>query len=268
MEIQAIAEEALGALRSRRQIAPFSSRFEAFDLDTAYRVTAAVRRLREAEGEIVLGRKIGFTNRTLWATFGVQAPIWGYVYDRSVRDLGDIGGRFPLDGLCEPRIEPEIAFQLARAPSPDMDEAALLGCVDWVAHAFEIVQSIYPAWKFTAADTVAACGMHGALLIGRRHRVSDRAADWLGELPAFAVALQVDGAVASQGHSSDVLGGPLSALRHLLGVLARDPDNPPLAAGEIITTGTLTQALPIARGEAWTTGLAGIALDPIGVTFI
>ena len=70
-----------------------------------------------------VGRKIGFTNRTVWAEY---APIWGYVYDRTVHNLSEIGDTFPLVGLAEPRIEPEIVFKLAVAPAPGMGEEALL----------------------------------------------------------------------------------------------------------------------------------------------
>jgi 2-oxo-3-hexenedioate decarboxylase len=65
-----------------------------------------------------------------------------------------------------------------------------------------------------------------------------------------------------------VLGGPLSALRHLAGLLASDPFNPPLAAGEIVSTGTLTKAMPIVPGETWTAAPNGIGLDPIRLRFI
>jgi 2-oxo-3-hexenedioate decarboxylase len=263
-DVAGIAAEALAALDSGRQIAPFSSSLTAFALDDAYRVTAAVRKMREARGERVVGRKIGFTNRTIWTEYGVHAPIWGYVYDRTVHDLAGPGDTFSLAGLAEPRIEPEIMFGLARAPTPGMDERALLDCVDWVAHGFEIVQSIFPAWKFSAPDTVAAFGLHGALLIGPRNPVAD---DSYRTLARFEIDLARDGTVADHGLAANVLDGPLSALRHLVDLLARDPGNPPLAAGEIVTTGTLTRALPVAPGETWTTALSGIALDGIRVRF-
>jgi 2-oxo-3-hexenedioate decarboxylase len=268
IDIQAMAEEAIAALRAGRQIAPFSSRLKDFDLETAYRVAAVVRQLRAASGENSVGRKIGFTNRAIWTEYGVYAPIWGYLYDGTVRHLDDIAGVFPLAGLCEPRIEPEVAFRLARAPEPDMDEGALLACVDWIALAFEIVQSLYPGWMFSASDTVAAFGLHGALLVGRRTPVEANAEDWLRSLSAFDIDLKCNGVVADHGHSSHVLGGPLSALRHLVGVLAHDPLAPPLAPGEIVTTGTLTRALPIAEGETWATELTGVALEPISVTLV
>jgi 2-keto-4-pentenoate hydratase len=57
------------------------------------------------------------------------------------------------------------------------------------------------------------------------------------------------------------------ALRYLVGLLASDPVNPPLAAGEIVSTGTLTKAMPVVSGETWTAAPAGIALDAIQLRF-
>jgi 2-oxo-3-hexenedioate decarboxylase len=64
-----------------------------------------------------------------------------------------------------------------------------------------------------------------------------------------------------------VLDGPLSALRHLIGLLNGDLHNPRLAAGEIVSTGTLTKAMPVAPGEVWTATPAGIALEKIEISF-
>jgi 2-oxo-3-hexenedioate decarboxylase len=264
IDVGAIAAEAIAALDAGRQTATFSQRHPAFGLAEAYAVAAAIRRTRESRGARPVGRKIGFTNRAMWAAHGVHAPIWGYVYDRTVPALADVGESFSLALLCEPRIEPEIVLGLATTPQPGMDEDALLGCVGWVAHGFEIVQSIFPGWRFAAADTVAAFGLHGALLVGPRHSVAD-GADWRRCLSDFAISLKQDDKIVERGHGSNVLGGPLTALRHLVELLAADPINPPLAAGEIVTTGTLTMARPVAPGETWTTELSGIALEPLRV---
>ena len=43
----------------------------------------------------------------------------------------------------------------------------------------------------------------------------------------------------------------MSPLRYLVGLLAHDTINPPLAAGEIVTTGTLTRAIPVKSGGTW-----------------
>ena len=85
--VEAIAAEAFALLGSGRQATPFSTRHPGFSLDDAYRVTAAVRTKREARGERPVGRKIGFTNRTIWDEYDVHAPIWGHVYDTTVHDL-------------------------------------------------------------------------------------------------------------------------------------------------------------------------------------
>jgi len=267
IEIQGVAAEVFGTLDTGRQIEPFSSRISSFNLDDAYRVTAAVRKMRETRGELPMGRKIGFTNRTIWAEYNVYEPIWGYVYNRTVHNLSEIGDTFSLEGLAEPRIEPEIIFKLAVAPAPSMDETALLACIDWVGHGFEIVQSIFPGWKFSAPDAVAAFGLHGALLIGSRHSIAMHAEDWSQTLSTFKIDLKREGTVVDHGRATNVMGGPLSALRHLIDLLARDQVNPPIAADEIVTTGTLTRALPISTGETWTTELTGVALDGICVSF-
>ena len=266
-ELEVIAAEALAALDTGHQIVPFSARLSGFNLDDAYRVAATIRQMRETRGETPVGRKIGFTNHTIWAEYNVYEPIWGYVYNRTVHDLADLGETFSLRGLAEPRIEPEIVFKLAVAPAPGMDETALLACIDWVAHGFEIVQSIFPGWKFSAADTVAAFGLHGALLTGPRHPIAANAEAWSRTLATFEVDLRGEGKVVDHGLAANVLGGPVSALRRLVDILARDQANAPLAAGELVTTGTLTRALPVAPGETWTTELTGLALDGICVHF-
>ena len=268
----AIAVGALEAMDGARQIAPFSVRFPGLTLEDAYRILARLCELRTARGERVIGRKIGFTNRTIWPEYGVYAPMWGFVFDATVRDLPPPrqAAQHPLTLalFAEPRIEPEIVFRLAAAPSPDMDETALFGCIDWVAQGFEIVQSVFPGWKFTPVDTVIANGLHGALLLAPRHPAGfGSATDWVSNLACFEIDLLRDGTVVDRGHAANVLDGPLSALRHLVGLLARDPVNSPLAPGDIVTTGTLTRAFPISPGESWGTRLHGIELGGRPVWF-
>lgn len=261
----AIANEAFAAFNiSAGQLPPFCARYPSFTLDDAYRVSALAHGMRVANGYKPVGRKAGFTNRQIWDEYGVRAPNWGYVYDRTMHD---VSVPLPLARYAEPKIEPEIMFGLSAAPSPGMDDAALLSCIAWVAHGYEIVQSIFPGWKFSAPDSVVANAMHGALLVGARHDIRPRSAEWLRTLPVFEVELYRDGELMDRGHGSNVLEGPLSVLRHVAELLACDPDNPPLAAGEIVSTGTLTRALPVKAGETWTTKLNGIALEGVRLRF-
>lgn len=266
--VAAIADEAMAAIDGHRQVSPFSSRFTDFDFEAAYAVTAELRRRREQRGDGQLGRKIGFTNRGIWAQFGVDRPMWGDVYGTTLHRLANLAEPFSIMGLPEPLIEPEIVFKLSAAPCRGMDESALLGCIEWVAPGFEIVQSIFPGWRFKAPDTVAAGGLHAALLLGRTHRVeSMRIAELRQALTTFTIELRRDGVAIDHGRAVNVLDGPLLALRHLVELLAGDRSNPSLRAGEIVSTGTLTRAFPILPGQTWTGVFSGIALDDISVTF-
>lgn len=262
LDLNAIAAQVLSSLASHRQLAPFSQSFSEASIAAAYRLPALLRTAFEARGEKITGRKIGFTNRQMWAVHGVQAPIWGYCTDRTTFEL-DTTPVQRVGEFAEPRIEPEIMFGLGRAPSPQMDEPELLGCIDWIALGYEMVQSIFPGWKFAAFDTIAANALHGALLVGKRHAIAPRKDAWRNELASFSVELSCNGKPSQTGGGALVLDSPLLALRHLVELLADDPHNPPLRAGEIISTGTLTLAMPVRAGETWTTTARGIPLENI-----
>ena len=151
---------------------------------------------------------------------------------------------------------------MKRAPEPGMDEWALLECLEFVAHGFEVVQSLFPGWKFAPADTVAAFGLHGALLLGPQHRITDEnRRAWFERLQTFEVGLFRDGVNVDRGHARNVLGGPLSALKDVVLVLSCDPYNPAIAAGEIVTTGTVTRAFAMARGETWCSEFSGAPFE-------
>ena len=265
-DLTAIAAKVVSSLAHHRQIPAFSRSPRGLSLEDAYRVTALLRSAFEARGEIITGRKIGFTNRKMWAAHGVQAPIWGYCTDRTTFDIGAAAVQRAGD-FVEPRIEPEIMFGLGKPPSPSMDESALLDCIDWVALGYEVVQSIYPGWKFAAADTIAANALHGALLIGNRHAIAPRKDAWRHELATFTVDLYCNGRLRQTGGGALVLDSPLRALRHFVELLANDSRCPPLRPGEVISTGTLTLAMPVSAGEAWTTRASGIRLEDITLRF-
>lgn len=265
----AITDEVMSLLGTGQQTDPFTRRTKILDAHNAYQVTAALRTRRIQNGETPIGRKIGFTNRTIWDEYGVHQPIWGDVYSTTVSWLADQSGPFHLKGLAEPRIEPEIVFKLKSKPTVAMDEAALLGCMEWVAHGFELVQSLFPDWDFSVADTIAGCGLHGALLIGPPHLLKpDEQDTWLKALSSFSIDLYRNDQNIDTGFAKNVLDGPLSAIRHLIGLLENDPYNPDLHAGEIITTGTVTRAFPVERGQVWRTALFGLDLPSAEIRFV
>jgi 2-oxo-3-hexenedioate decarboxylase len=266
MQTEAAAGELLDAIANGRSIATFTSRDPAFDMAKAYAVAERVHRARMAFGEKPVGRKIGFTNRNLWADYGVFEPIWGYVYDTTVSYAKDGRAELALDGLLEALIEPEIVLHFAAPPPVDGGEPEILAAIDWIAHGFEIVQSPFPRWKFKVEDTVAANGLHGRLVIGEPVPVA-RIPDCVRKLREFRIALSRDGTVQAVGSGANVLDSPLLAFAHLAEVLLRLPQFGPVGAGEVVTTGSLTAALPVQPGERWRSRLDRIELPGLEIAF-
>jgi len=235
------------------------------DIATAYAIAGRVHRMRLAEGAVAVGRKIGFTNRNIWDEYGVRQPIWGWMYEHSVHRAVNGRARLALDRYAEPRIEPEIVFHFASAPPPRASAVDVLACIDWVAHGFEIVQSHFPGWQFQVADTIMDNGLHAALVLGEPVPVSKLGAHVPDKLAAFEIDLACAGEHRETGCGANVLDSALNALAHLVAVLADMPQAEPIAAGEIVTTGTLTAAYPIRPGEVWQTALRGIALPGLAL---
>lgn len=267
LSVETVADEALALLGAGRQVAPFTARDASFGLAQAYAVAGLVRDRRKALGEKPVGRKIGFTNRSVWDGAGLTGPIWNYMYDGTVHELAAFEGAFPLAGWPEPRIEPELALHFARQPSVDMSDADLIACVDWVAHGFEVVHSVFPRWALKSADGVAACGVHTAFFLGGKRDITRDRARWATALENFTCELRGSRGVVRQGHARNVMGGPLQSVRGCMQEIARFPGCEPIGAGEIVTTGTLTEAMPIAPGETWTTAIGGIDLSGLELSF-
>ncbi len=261
-KIEAYALELLEAYDTGRQIEPISDRDQDFDSETAYRVSHAITALREARGERQVGRKIGFTNRTIWPIYNVTAPMWGPVWDTTLHDIVDVLQALP--NVTEPRLEPEIAFGLKSAPEAGMTEADLAKCIEWVSQGFEVVFSPFPSWRFNDADCAAAFGLHGGLYLGPRLPLTQSIIE---QLPRFRMVLEGSGGQRLSGCGADVLDGPIQALACLIDKLAADSGGQELAAGEIITTGTVTDAVPISLGDQWTTQLQGIELPGATISF-
>jgi 2-oxo-3-hexenedioate decarboxylase len=221
-------------------------------LAQAYQSALAVRALRMARGEEPRGYKVGFTNRTIWERYQVFAPIWGTVWNTTLSE-----GAQPIAAhkFCEPRLEPEVVFGMRATPPANATLQELFDCMDWVTPGFEVVQSHRPDWKFTAPDTVADGGLHGHLRLGAQRPVHDIATDaqaFAQRLANAQVRLLKNGELVEQGQGANVLDSPLHALHHFMQTLRACPGAPDLKAGDVITTGTWTDAYAVAAGETWT----------------
>lgn len=238
------------------------------ELPAAYEAALRLRALREARGERVVGYKVGFTNRTIWERYQVFAPIWGPMWNTTVTHC-DGEGVIALRATSLPRIEPEVVFGLARTPprSPTLDE--LFACIEWIAPGFEIVQSHCDDWKFTAAETIADGALHARMLVGSKRPLAELASDASAldqRLAAAQLRLHRGDERVATGSGRDVLDSPLQALRHFVNAFREVPQSVDLRPGDIVTTGTWTDAWPIEPGQKWHLQL-DLPLSPLHVEF-
>jgi 2-oxo-3-hexenedioate decarboxylase len=226
-----------------------------FDLPQAFEVADRMRAARIARGDVPVGYKIGFTNRRIWPRYGVYAPIWGTVWRHTLQLLDGNSVRVDLAGLSQPRLEPEVVFGLKAVPHAGLDNSELVGCIEWVAHGFEIVHTHFADWRFRRGDCFADDALHGRLYVGPRVPIS-RFADPAAELRDLQVELLRDGEVIDRGEGSIVLDGPLDALRHWVVAMHAQPRHWPIRAGDVVTTGTITDAWPMRPGMRFETRLS------------
>ena len=263
-----IADRLVAAYDSASFVDPITASRPGFTVAEAYDVLADIETRRRGAGWRPVGRKIGFTNRTIWDRYGVWQPMWAHVWAHTVHHVEGGKATLPLDGLVQPRLEPEVVFKLKAPLGPTEDALAVMAAVEWIAPGFEIVQSHFPDWKFQASDCTAAFGLHGALIVGTPMDVTDaNRAALVGLLPDFAATLSRGDTVVDRGVGANVLDSPALALATLARVLADQPQFPALAAGEIVTTGTLTDAWPVAPGETWSSDYGDLGIGGLTVTF-
>jgi 2-oxo-3-hexenedioate decarboxylase len=265
----AIAEEILAARAAGGRLAPFTGRVAGFGFDEAYRV-AGIIACRRAARSPVTGRKIGFTNPALWEKAGLTHPVWGNMFEETVTRTGDGAGipEIPMAGSVEPKIECEVVVVLRSVPERGDRGAAVARHVAEIGLGFEIVDSPYPGWNMRPADAVAAGGIHHGLAVGPTVPVTDPEAT-AAAMAALTVSMTraaADDPEAAE-HVADgagrmVLGNPLDAVGVLVEMAA--DQGSPLAAGEVVTTGSLTPPLPAVAGELYRAE-AGGTLPPAAV---
>ncbi len=269
-QINRFAHQLLEA-RAKQQPLASLSREQVLSTDQAYEIAKRIHDIRIAEGEKPVGRKVGFVNQTVWQAGEhapiVRAPIWTTLFDSTVIYAEEDSATYSLKGLQQPRIGPEIIFQLGQTPRTDCTMDELADCIEWMAHGMEITVCPFPNWHFATTDAIAAFGLHGALIIGEPRTVSSVSKQHLSTMMmGVSVSLSCDEILRTAGFGSDILNSPLHALWHLHQMLAQQSLFPPLQAGEIITTGSWTESLDVAPGQLWQTAFGGIAMDGLALS--
>ena len=252
--VSALAERLDRARLEARGIDPPAA-LGALTLAQAYDVQDALVALRSARGDRQSGWKLGITSPVKQRVMGITHPLFG----RTFADSESIGGVVAHAALLAPRAEPELAFGLADAIAPSMDLAALAKSIAWIAPALEITDSRYCGGTRTAVQLVADNTSSAGYAFG-----PPRALRGAVEIEPFDTTLLRNGAVIATGSTADVLGDPVRALSALAVHLASRGLR--ADAGDIVLSGAITDAVPVAAGDVLEARLAG--LGAVTITFV
>ena len=274
IDIHTLALELVAAYAERRPLAVPPSTRDGLDLTTAYAVEGELVRMRREAGRTTTGVKVGFANKAVWRVMKLDTLVWAHIYDDTVRYANANEATLSLAQMISPKIEPEIVFKMKSPLAPGVTDAATaLEAVEWLALGFEIIDCPYADWKFQPADFVAAYGLHAALVVGDPLIVTPSHIPALAEqLPTFKVRLAKNGDVVDEGLGRNSLRSPALCLAELATAMSRasatQDGTEPLAAGDLVSSGTLTESTLIQRGAMWTASVEGIDLPTLTLSLV
>ena len=225
------------------------SRDPSLTIDDAYAISLSILDRRLADGERVVGKKIGVTSKAVQDMLGVHQPDFGFLTNRM-----RVGEEISLErhGLIQPRAEAEIAFVLrSDLNGPGVTAEDVLAATESIAPCFEIVDSRIEDWKIGIVDTVADNASCGVFVLGDA-RVDPRGLD----LPSLHCTVTKNGAPLSEGYGSAVQGSPLQAVAWLANTLGAYGVT--LNAGDVILSGSLVSLAPASSGDVFEMELHGI----------
>ncbi|MEY2970386.1 MAG: hypothetical protein RLZZ599_759 [Bacteroidota bacterium] len=243
------------ALKSGTPIAPLRDSIQN-DIPTAYAIQQALVERRLADGERIVGKKIGLTSPAVQAQLGVDQPDYGVLFH--TMDVSS-SGRLSVSEVLQPKAEGELAFVLGKdliGPKISMEE--LKNAIAAVHASIEIVGSRVSNWDIKISDTIAdnASGSH--FILGKEGKV-------LNEVPTAQVEMKLykNGALVSEGSGAACMGDPLNAALWLANTMAKG--GRPLKAGEILLSGALGPMVPVSSGDAFKVEIQGF--EPVEILF-
>jgi len=247
--LDGIAATLYQALRTGTPIEPLTTTHPDLTLDLAYRVSKRLLRRRLADGETVVGAKIGVTSKPVQDMLGVDQPDFGWLTDAMVFDNG---ATIDLSNWILPRAEGELAFRLGSdLAGPGVTASDVLAATEAVIPCFEVVDSRIADWRIKIEDTVADNASCGVLVLGDSE-VDPRGLD----LSVVGMVIDKNGELLSTGAGAAALGSPLNCLVWLANTLGRLGEK--LEAGSIILSGSLVPLEPVAPGDRMSLQVAGL----------
>ena len=237
------------AWENASQIPPITDSVPKITVEEAYQIQLKLMAKRIAEGEAVVGKKIGITAKVVMKMLGVDQPDFGHLMSGMEFQESQ---SLPFNKFCQPKGEGEIAFLLKKdLTGPGITRDQIIEATECVMPAFEIVDSRIQDWNIKIQDTIADNASAGAFVIGSS-RTSLKGLD----LATCGIVLKKNGEIIGTGNGAATLDHPLNAvgwLANTLGSLGMS-----LKAGEIILSGSLSVMFPIQSGDSLEMEIEGV----------
>ncbi len=208
-------------------------------IEDAYAIQAEVIRQKIAEGQKLIGHKIGLTSKAMQASTGVDEPDYGHLLDSMM--VAD-GAKLPHGNYCVPRVEVELAFVLGKPlKGPGVGLLDVLRATEYVVPAIEIIDARVqnPRKIF---DTVSDNGAAAGIVIGGRP-VGPNEVDlrWVGGI------LYRNAEIEETGVAAGVMGHPAMGIAWLANKLG--PYGVTLEPGHILLAGSFTRPVWMNKGD-------------------
>jgi 2-keto-4-pentenoate hydratase len=257
-ELDGLAARLRNAERNRTPVEPLTDTAPGLTVRDAYAIQQLNIDARRANGERLIGHKIGLTARAMQEKFGVSEPDFGHLLDTMM-----LADDEPLDltTLIDPQVEVEPAFVLGRRlEGPNVTAMDVIAATEYVCACFEIIDSRIVNWRIKLADTVADNGSSARLLLGSARHDASRLA-----LDDMHTVLEIDDRIVEEGNTGAILGHPANGIAWLANKL--NEFGVALDAGHIVLPGTCTRSYRldgVARVRGTIAGLGEVVLDCTG----
>ncbi|MCR4398910.1 MAG: fumarylacetoacetate hydrolase family protein [Firmicutes bacterium] len=238
-------------------VEPLTSRVPGITVGDAYQIQMHTVKTKVSRGARVVGKKIGLTSAAMQDLLGVSEPDYGHLLDVMWVPEGE---PVPASRMCQPKAEGEVAFILGKdLRGPGLTAVDVLRATEGVVAAIEVVDSRIRDWKIKIQDTVADNASSAMFVLGGK-MVSPLGID----LRYTGMVLEKNGRIVNTGAGAAVLGHPASSVAWLANKLAEFGMS--IGAGEIVLSGAVTAAPPVAPGDAILVTFD--ELGPVGCRFV
>lgn len=238
-ECRGCAAELLRAAGERVLVAPPSRAFPGMTPADAYRIQELWSAAREAQGARVIGRKIGLTSRAMQASYAIEEPDFGRIFDDAT--YGD-GARIRAGAFFAPRVEVELAFVLGETiAGPGVRTYDVMRATELIVPALEIIDHRTETSR-AVVDMISDNAAFGAMVTGGRAiRPLDADIRWVG------ATLSKNGLIEESGVSAAVMGHPAAAVAWLANALGAVGAK--LERGNIVLSGSFTRPVGVTAGD-------------------